>query len=142
VAFGIEMGEVADVEWRLGLSDVNDHDLTVWIATADHDPAGVQEPVDAFGGETVDALTDGHRAGDRVEETMIPPWGLHFDGLPPAGSPGKGRHEAGAEQQRDRDHLGDRVDPQRVVGGGQEEVLGQGGRERRISPAARPPRQR
>jgi hypothetical protein len=74
VAFGIEMGEVVDVEWRLGLPDVNDHDLTVWIATADHDPAGVQEPVDAFGGETVDALTDGHRAGDRVEETMIPAW--------------------------------------------------------------------
>ena len=37
VAFGIEMGEVVDVEWRLGLADVNDHDLTVWIATADHD---------------------------------------------------------------------------------------------------------
>jgi hypothetical protein len=98
VAFGIEMGEVVDVEWRLGLADVNDHDLTLWIATADHDPAGVQEPVDAFGGETVDALTDGHRAGDRVEETDDPGLGLHFDGLPPAGSPGEARHEAGAEQ--------------------------------------------
>jgi hypothetical protein len=63
VAFGIEMGEVIDVEWRLRLADVNDHDLTVWIATTDHDPAGVQEPVDAFGGETVDALTHGHRDG-------------------------------------------------------------------------------
>jgi hypothetical protein len=33
----------------------------VWIAAADHDPAGVQQGVDAFGGETVDALTDRRR---------------------------------------------------------------------------------
>jgi hypothetical protein len=54
--------------------------------------------------------------GDRFEETDDPGLGLHFDVLPPAGSPGRDRHEAGAEQQRDRDHLGDRVDPQGVVG--------------------------
>src|SRR5512132_716136 len=43
VTFGIELGEAADVEWRLGLADVGDYDLVVWTATPDHDPAGVQE---------------------------------------------------------------------------------------------------
>jgi hypothetical protein len=43
VAFGIELGEVGDLEWRPGLADVGYHDFIVWIATADHDPAGVQE---------------------------------------------------------------------------------------------------
>jgi hypothetical protein len=68
VAFGIDLGEAVDVEWRLGLADVGDHDLMVWEATPDHDPAGVQECVDAFGGEPVAALTGGRRPRDRVEQ--------------------------------------------------------------------------
>jgi hypothetical protein len=107
VTFGIELGEAADVEWRLGLADVGDHDLVVWTATPDHDPAGVQEGEDAFGGEMVAVLAGGRRAGDRVEEADHAGLGVCFDGLSPAGSPGEACHEAGAEQQRDRDHLGD-----------------------------------
>jgi len=52
--------------------------------------------------------------------------GLGRDRLSPVGPPGEAGHQAGAEQQRDRDHLGHRVDPQGVVGGGQEEVVGEG----------------
>jgi hypothetical protein len=74
------------------------------------------------------------RPGDRVGEADDAGLGVRFDGPSPAGSPGEARHQAGGEQQRDRDHLGDRVDPQGVVGSGQEEVVGQGGRECRDEP--------
>jgi hypothetical protein len=53
--------------------------------------------------------------GDRVEETDDPGLAVRFEGLSPAGPPGKARQEGGTEQQRDRDHVGDRVDPQGVV---------------------------
>jgi hypothetical protein len=107
VAVGIEMGEAPDVQWGLGLADISDHDLIVWIATADHDPAGIQEGEDALGGDPVRVLTGGGRTCNRVEQVNDPGLGVGFDGLSPAGSPGEARHQTGAEQQRDRDHLGD-----------------------------------
>ena len=107
VTFGIELGEAAEVEWRVGLADVSDHDLIVWTATPDHDPAGIQEGEDAFGGEVIGVLTGGRRACDRVEEADDAGLDVCFDRLSPAGSPGEACDEAGAEQQRDRDHLGD-----------------------------------
>ena len=120
------------------LADVSDYDILVWTAMPDHDPAGVQEGEDAFGGEVIGVLTGGRRAGDRVEEADDAGLDVCFDRLSPAGSPGEACDEAGAEQQRDRDHLGDRGDPQGGVGSGQEEVVGEAA-EREISPAARPP---
>ena len=74
VAFGIELGEAADVEWRVGLADVSDHDLIVWTATPDHHPAGVQEGEEAFGGEVIGVLAGGRRACDRVRRRMMPAW--------------------------------------------------------------------
>jgi hypothetical protein len=100
VAPAIELGEAVDVQWGLGLPDVSDHDLMVWEATPDHDPAGVQEWVDALGGQPVGVLTGGRRAGDRVEQADDAGLGLCFDGLSPAGSSGEARDQAGAEQQR------------------------------------------
>jgi hypothetical protein len=48
--FGVEAGEAVQVEWDLGLADVGNHDLVIRIAAPDHNPAGVHEGVDAFGG--------------------------------------------------------------------------------------------
>jgi hypothetical protein len=42
-----------------------------------------------FGGETVDALTDRRRRGDRVEETDDPGLAVRFEGLSPAGPPAR-----------------------------------------------------
>jgi hypothetical protein len=74
VAFGIELGEAFGVEGGLGLADVGDHDLMVGEATPDHDPAGVQERVDALGGDLVTVLTGGRGPGDRVSRRMMPAW--------------------------------------------------------------------
>jgi hypothetical protein len=140
VAFGIEAGEVVDIQWRLVVADVGDHDLMVWVATPDHHPAGIQESGETLGGELVGALAGGGHANDRVQQADDAGLGLRFSRPPTAGSPGEAGHQAGAEQQRDRDHLGDRVDPQGVVGRGQEEVVGHRAADRAvISPAARPP---
>jgi hypothetical protein len=98
MTFGVEMGEAVDVEWRLGLADVSDHDLIVWDAAPNHDPAGVEECMDAFGGDMVNVLTGGCRAGDRVEEADDAGLGVCFNGQSPAGSPGEACDEAGAEQ--------------------------------------------
>jgi hypothetical protein len=49
MAFGVEAGEVVDIQWRLVVADIGGHDLVVWIATPDHDPAGIQERREAFG---------------------------------------------------------------------------------------------
>src|SRR5512132_1630755 len=74
VTFGIELGEAADVEWRLGLADVGDYDLVVWTATPDHDPAGVQEGEDAFGGEMVAVLTGGAARVIALRRRITPAW--------------------------------------------------------------------
>ena len=46
----------------------------VWIAAADHDPASVQQGVDAFGGETVDAVLASRPRDVDVDEDAF---GLH-----------------------------------------------------------------
>jgi hypothetical protein len=103
VAFGIEAGEVVDVQWRLVVADVGDHDLVVRIATPDHNPAGIQERREAFGGDLVGVPAGGGRASDRVEQVDDGGLGVRFSRPPTAGSPGEAGHEAGAEQQGDRD---------------------------------------
>jgi hypothetical protein len=91
VAFGIELGEAFGVEGGLGLADVGDHDLMVGEATPDHHPAGVQERVDALGGDLATVLTGGRGPGDRVEQADDAGLGVGCDGLAPAGSPGEAR---------------------------------------------------
>jgi hypothetical protein len=74
VAFGIELGKAVDIEWCLGLPDVCDHDLTVWIAAAYHDPAarGVSElilsrcPLVLVDQSTQDVATTQLRKGRRT----------------------------------------------------------------------------
>jgi hypothetical protein len=44
----------------------------VGAAAPDHDPAGVDQRVDAFGGDLVGVLAGGRRAGDCVERVQMP----------------------------------------------------------------------
>src|SRR5215211_5864667 len=129
-AFPIQMGQRLQIEHLLGVADVHSDGEAGRAAAQDADAAGAQQPLEALGRDPVDGTAGGGGLGDPVQEVDGVGVGLGSGRRPPAHPAADADHDAGGDQQGHGDDLGQRVNDQRVVGGGQEVVVGQGGRDR------------
>ena len=129
-AFVVQVGQRLQIQRRPSLADVHGHREAGRAAMEDADATGAQQPLQALGGDPVDGATGRGGLGDPVQQPDGVGVGLGSRRRPAAHPAADADHHAGGDQQGHGDDLGQRVDDQRVVGRGEEEVIGQGGRDR------------
>jgi hypothetical protein len=131
----VQVGEAGRVGRAVVHAGLGDHPLAARLVPDHEHRPSVQEVVQAVGGDLVGVAAAPR--GGQVDGGQQPQGGRLLAGLhrgPPAGPAPEAGQQAGDEQQHDGGHLLPRVDAQRLVGGGEEVVVGQGRRQRGREP--------
>jgi hypothetical protein len=127
----VQMRESGQLGQAVVLTGLGDHPLAARLMPDDEHRSRLQQLVQALGGDPVGVPAAPRRG--QVDGGQQPQGGCLLAGLhrrPAAGAAPEAGEQAGHEQQHDGGHLLPRVDPQRLVGRGEEVVVGEGGRQR------------